>query len=104
LISISLVENCDRLILKTCAGWALGRYPEVKKFVYDDAKHFSEGFLTDLNAGGKPRLACFIGETETITDVHTLTRVELRNKVVEMGFSMLDTMPQLQPEEVDSEF
>ena len=96
LIKTSLATSCDTLILKTCAGWALGRYPEVKVFIYEDSKHFASGFSVDLAGGGNPRLVCIKDQVETITEVHKLTRLQLRAKVIEMGYPALETLSELQ--------
>lgn len=99
LMSITIATSCDKLVLKTCAGWALGRYPEVKIFINEDSKHFSSGFTVDLSAGGNPRLVCYKGDQETVTEVHMLNRTQLRAKVIEMGYSALDTLTNLVTEE-----
>lgn len=74
----------------------------MKKFINEDSKHFSSGFTVDLAGGGVPRLICYINESENVIQIHQLKRTELRNKIIELGFEALETLPQLD-EEVTSE-
>ena len=53
---ISTNNQYTRVMLKTCRGWALKKYPEVKTFIERDAnKYNAKELVIDYEGGGKPR-------------------------------------------------
>ena len=65
-----------RVVLKTCKGWALKKYPEVKTFIEKDAKNYKDSELViDYQGGGKPRFVVQKEQEDVkVLDISKLTR------------------------------
>ena len=77
LMMVFTEDQYTRVVLKTCRGWALKKYPEVKDFIEKDAaKYKAEELVIDYEAGGKPRFVVQKDDEDLrVLDISKLTRI-----------------------------
>ena len=92
-------EKYDHIILKTCKGWGLSRYPEAKEFIIRDVPFYRE-IEIDYKGGGKPRLVIQNkdGDDLKVLDISTINRSMIREVVKQLGFEPYKHLPPMYPE------
>ena len=87
LVEMSFCETIpSRVVLKTCKGCALGKYPAVIMFIKYDSPLYSLLSVND-KAGGRPRLVLLDehGESIKTLDISLLKLKDIRNVLKQIG-------------------